>query len=293
MIKLYAGEGKAGGRSVANLGCVCAYNWDWPSKLQEAYDQGVDVWPLVQNAAGSVERFLEWRRTHPISHVMLENEPFEQKRMAPEQTAQWMRNVPDTPGSRRVLGGFLITHPGTYAEVRAKVRAFASAYGVGADDVMAFHPYLPSAPSLEQVPYAAEWFAAQIGAIASDWPLYAITEWGVPNGRVSYSGRDVPALSEYMRRGWDVMLARNCYASAWYMAGPNAVWSEFSDSILCRNNGTPKPLGIVYRDLPGAMDPPTPEEPTSPEAPGWTTHNVTTWVWNGRLYEGTVRSKPA
>lgn len=280
---------------MANLGCGAAFNWDFPAKLEAAHAQGVDVWPLAQNVSGSVERFLEWRRTHPVSHVMLENEPFTQKRMGPVATADWMRSVPDTPGARRVLGGFLITYPETYLDIRGKVQLFVSAaYGLRPDDVMAFHPYLPSAPSLDEAPVVAAWFAAQIDMIASDWPLYAITEWGVPNGRVSYSGRDVPALSEYMRRGWDAMLQFDCYASAWFMAGPNAQFSEFCDSILCRNDGSPKPLGEVYRDLPGAMEPPTPEEPSAPGEPeaGWTVHNVATWAHEGRLWESTVRSKP-
>lgn len=290
MLKVYSGQAWPAGKaySVKNLACQHAYNWDYPANLEAAYTAGVDVWPMAHNATGSVERFLEWCRVHPVSHVMLENEPFAQKGMSPEKTAQWLQNVPHIPGARQVLGGFLITYPETYAAIRAKVQAFASAYGPGGDDVMAFHPYLPSAPSLEQVPYAADWFAAQIGAIASDWPIYAITEWGVPNGKVSYSGRDVPALAEYMRRGWDAMLRYQCYASAWFMGGPNASYSEWNDSILCKQNGDLKPFGAVYRNLPEGA--PTPEEPATPAA--WTTHNVTTWVWDGRLYEATVRSKP-
>jgi len=294
MIKLYSGEAKPAGQatSVTGLGCRTAYNWDFPAKLEAAYVQGVDVWPLVQNAAGSVERFLEWRRTHQVSHVMLENEPFTQKRMGPVATADWMRSVPDTPGARRVLGGFLITYPETYLDIRGKVQLFVSAaYGLRPDDVMAFHPYLPSAPSLDEAPVVAAWFAAQIDMIASDWPLYAITEWGVPNGRVSYSGRDVPALAEYMRRGWDTMQAYGCYASAWYMAGPNAQFSEWCDSVLCMENGQPKPLGLVYREL-GALEPEEPSSPEEPEAPEWETHNVATWIWGGRQYEATVRSRP-
>jgi hypothetical protein len=290
MLKLYSGPAWPSGKvnSVSNLGCKACYNWDFPTKLEAAFNAGLDVWPMAHNASGSVERFIAWCAQHPVSHVMLENEPFTQKGMTPEQTAHWLLNVPRIPGSRRVLGGFLLTYPQTYAEIRPKVRAFANAWPLFSDDVMAFHPYLPSAPSMEQVPYAADWFAAQIGMIASDWPLYAITEWGVPNGRVSYSGRDVPALTEYMKRGWAVMMERACYASAWFMGGPNNQFSEWNDSILCKQNGEAKPLGVVYRDLPEAIEP---EEPSAPPVEGWTTHNVSTWAHSGRLWEATVRSK--
>lgn len=299
MIKLYAGEAWPRGQahSVKNLACAHALNWDWPGKLEAAAQAGVEVWPMLQRTSGSLDRYLAWVSRHRVDHMMIENEPLTQKGMSARAFATWVLKeaspvVAETcRDARQIFGGFLITHPGGYEDIRAQVREFAQAIRLGGVDTLAFHPYLPQAPQMDEVPGYAAWFARQIMAISGDWEHFAITEWGVPNGRVSYSGRDVPALAEYMRRGWDTMQAYGCYASAWYMAGPNAQFSEWCDSVLCMENGQPKPLGLVYREL-GALEPEEPSSPEEPEAPEWETHNVATWIWGGRQYEATVRSRP-
>lgn len=258
MIKAYSGEGrpKGQGNSVRNLCCQAAYNWDWPDKLTMAAQDGADVWPMIQNVAGSVERYLAWHAKHRVSCILLENEPFTQKGLRPEAFARWVLDVASPViqeagrDARQIFGGFLIEYPATYADIRGDVRGVANAIHLAGVDTMAFHPYLAQAPRMDEVPAAAKWFEDQIAAIAHDWKHFAITEWGVPNGKVSYSGRDVPALAEYMRRGWDAMLEYNCHSSAWFMGGPNTQFSEYCDSILCWESGLPKPLGMVYRDLP-------------------------------------------
>ncbi|NLS78910.1 MAG: hypothetical protein GXY76_16795 [Chloroflexi bacterium] len=297
IIKLYAGEGKPGGRavSVANLGCSAAYNWDYPAALSGAPAAGIDVWPLVQLTDGSRDRFLAWAREHPISHVMIENEPFAQKNLTPAQAARRVNEeiLPAVnqccPQARRVVGGFLVQYPVLYPAIRGRARELVQGIGAGGD-VIAFHLYLNESPRMDEVAPLAEWFRRQVEGIAKDWPLFAVTEWGVLH--CGYSGRDVPALEEYMRRTWDALLSRDCYAAAWYIAAPNRFVSAFADMALCHDNGAPKPLGLTYRELPLAKPviEPEPAQPP-PEGEEWTVFVDHSWQTAGRTWHALVRSK--
>lgn len=262
-IKLYAGDMKPKGAptSIENLGCRVAYNWDWPSELALAADAGIDVWPLVQTTTGSLKRIVAWGKGHPVTHIMIENEPFNQKQMSANTAARRIvkKILPQVdrhwPDARRVIGGFFIEQPGSYADIRVQVRHVVEAIQQASprdDDVIAFHLYLKNAPAMQDVPAAVEWFEAQIDQIAEDWPSFAITEWGVLHA--SYSGKDIAALSAYMRATWEIMLERGCYAAAWYMAAANADASAFSDFVLTWENGALKELGYVYRDLPESIE---------------------------------------
>ena len=294
-IKLYLGEGRPNGRaaSILNLGCKAAYNWDWMRLLSGAPEAGVDVWPLVQLTSGSVDRLTAWAREFPISHVMIENEPFTQKSLTPQVAARRLADevlpyaAQFCPKAKRVMGGFLVEYPMLYPAIRGQVRELMRAVGRD-DDVVAFHLYLPEAPEMGEVAVAAEWFRQQVAGIEGDWPRYAVTEWGV--GRCSYSGRDVAALGEYMRRTWDALLARDCYAAGWFLGAPNAEHSAYSDMVLCWENGALKPLGLTYRDLPPALPVVEPEPPAPSE---WAVHLDETLVAHGRAWNLLLRSKEA
>jgi len=295
-IKLYLGEGRPAGKavSVANLGCKAAMNWDWMRLLSGAPEAGVDVWPLVHLTGGSVDRLTDWARAQPISHIMIENEPFTQKNLTPQAAARRLTEevlpyaAQFCPKAQRVMGGFLIEYPMLYPAIRSQVAELMKAIGRD-DDVVAFHLYLPEAPQMSEVTAAAEWFRQQVVGIEQDWPLFAVTEFGV--GRASYSGRDVAALGEYMRRTWDALLARDCYAAGWFLCAPNSEHSAYSDMVLCWENGAPKPLGLTYRELPPAL-PVIEPEPPEPSAE-WLVHLDETVISGGRAWNVLLRSKEA
>lgn len=269
MLKLYSGAFIPG--AFTALKCDAAYNWQHYGLLHPIASGGGEVWPMLCRAdhGGHLARLDQW--PYPVRRLMILNEPFDTSQdgfKTPEEAAEWasmaltLSGFVAGPSIPIILGGFNFTYPTCYGDIRPRVMAFARAFGGGENIIYAFHPYLPEVPG--NVPAALLWFADQIEAIRDDFPRYAITEWGVLRSGYSRRERDIVALSQYMRGGWEVMAERNCYASAWYLATPNR-FTGAADFVLTSSSGIPSPLGMVYRDLP-PVEPSPPQPSPQPDA---------------------------
>jgi len=271
------------GKSFENLRCDALVDWQHydAARLVSLAKAGAPVWPMIRRADATnnrhVSRFQGWRNLmrqgtpgFEPSHVLLMNEPFNLAQdgfTKPEEAAGWATRALAEAGvdrgeTRLVLGGFLLTysevlHSSYAGSLRAKVLAFQRAFGDQGDLVYAFHPYFNEVPS--DAGQALSWYQAQLDAIAADFPRFAITETPFLHSGYSYRERDVATMWEIMEGTWQAADERGCYAYGWYLATPNRL-TGLADFVLCDGAGTPRPLGLVYRDLVSRGAPPEPTE---------------------------------
>ena len=245
-----------------------AYNWDWPAKLY-GLPAGV-VWPMVVNNADSLARFKAWAANHDVLTMLWHNEPALPNIGTAIQLAEWTNAkhaelVADgyIPGNAtHIVGNFLIQRgktggPQNYSDFDLEVGWFMEALDFPA--TLGIHLYNESAEAWTS---AVAWHIAQLDAIHADYDTFAVTEWGdLSSLWRSGTGPDIPAYSEYMRQCWQAQRERNCYASAWYVGCDSTTAQRNADYVLTNQDGTLRPLGMVWRDLPtGSVEPDSPTE---------------------------------
>ena len=233
------------------------YNWDWPEKLYSLAPG--QVVPMVINNADSIERFRWWAETHSFDDVLWHNEPPLPNIGAAVKMAEWtnakraelIAGGSLAPGHQSIVGNFLI-RPGTagaarsYDAIDVEIGWFMEALDFPA--MLGIHLYADDA---EKPDAAIEWHTRQLDMIRADYDTFAVTEWGdLTTLWRAGQGPDIGAYSAYMRQCWEAQKAYDVYASAWYVgcASSSAAFKG-ADYVLSNQDGTLRPLGVVWRDL--------------------------------------------
>lgn len=280
MKKLLSGHCPGYRRAFELMGSDAMWNWDWPEKL-DGLPEGT-VWPTIIDNQESLWRFKDWADGHGYDHVLWHNEPAMLNPGAAVALAEWTNAkraelIAQGYMSEKcasIVGNFLIRkgYPGVaqnYSEFAAEINWFMGELDFPA--ILGVHLYNDDAES----PIGAwSWHENQLCAIHQDHEAFAVTEWGDLSALWrGGEGPDISAYSQYMRACWEVQMAYNCYASAWYVGCASDPSFANADYVLTNQDGTLRPLGEVWRDLPMGT---TPAE--EPPKPGWVT------VWSGEGY---------
>ena len=258
-----------------------AMNWDWPAKLA-GLPQG-KVWPTVVNNADSIQRFRAWAITHQFGTAIWHNEPPLPNIGAAQALAEWtnakhaelLAQGYITPSTKHIVGNFLIQHgkagaPQNYLDINYEAQWFMDELDF--DAILGVHLYTEDA---ENPDAAITWHTQQLDAIRDDCDTFAVLEWGdLSSLWRSGTGPDIPAYSQYMRQCWEAQRELHCYASAWYLGCCNSDAERNADYVLTNTDGTLRPLGAVWRDLPTGD-----VEPDSPTEGKWVTVVARDKVW--------------
>ena len=242
------------------------YNWDWPEKL--AGMPAGKVWPMIVKNDASNVRFISWTHSHQFDTVLWHNEPPLPNIGSAVQLAEWtnakhaelLASGHITTDTKHIVGNFLISHggygcPWSYRDADLEIGWFYEALDFSA--ILGVHLYHGAA---ETPDVATAWHIRQLDAIREDYDTFAITEWGdLSSLWRAGTGPDIPAYTSYMQRCWQSQREHNVYASAWYVGCDSTTAQRNADYVLTNQDGTLRPLGQVWRDLPtGNTDPPPP-----------------------------------
>jgi len=281
MIKLLSGYCPGYKQAFELTGSDVAYNWDWPGKISLPLPDDA-IWPMIINNETSIERFRWWSTSHLFDHVLWHNEPPIRNPGAAVALAEWTnakRHELIAGGYMRdsdvcIVGNFLIM-PGNYSDYAAEIAWFMGALDF--DAILGVHLYHNHA---EDPAIAAGWQYEQMFDIRQDYDAFAVTEWGdLSSLWRAGEGPDIPAYSQYMRQCWEEQREVHCYASSWYVGCASSAGFKNADYVLTNQDGTLRPLGEVWRDLPTGDTVPTDPPPKEGH---WETVYTLPGVWRGQ-----------
>ena len=246
MIKLLCGP--LNRQAWEGFGCLPVYNWNHPELVCEEARAAGKVWPMISGPVTAATVIDQYR--WPFDHILWYNEP-----PLPSLPYCALSGIENLATKRHIVGNFKIQFAltGNWSHQRGVILPwYEKALALTPKVVLGVHLYRQDLPST-QVQNAKDWFSSQLDAILADVPVVAMTEYGVLLAGTSWAngqGPDVEYLTDYMQYTWTTMRNRSIYAASWYMAQTDNKELMPADGVLCNPDGTLRPLGEVYRDLP-------------------------------------------